>query len=331
MATIVKRGDYQWQAKIRKKGHKSLSKTFCYRADAETWAREIEAEMDKGIYVSRTEAETTTLSDAIDRYIDEYIIPRLAHTSPEIYRIRALQKRDWGNRFLATFRGKDIADYIKTREREGKSANTIRLELALISNLFEVAASDWGMESLRNPVKKARKPKLPSGRKRRLEGDEEERLLKACSPKFRPVVLFALETAMRRGEISSLRWENVNLKKRSVFLPETKNSESRSVPLSPAAVNILKTIPRQISGTVFGMSTDAITRNMMRARKKAKIEDLKFHDLRHEAISRMFENTDLDAMEIKTITGHKTLAMLTRYSHLRTHRLADRLAGVSRG
>ncbi len=331
MATIVRRGPYQWQAKIRKKGHQTLSKTFFYRADAKAWARDIESEMDKGVYMSRAEAESTTLSEAIERYIYEYIMSRLAHPSPEVYRIRALQKRDWSDRFLSTFRGKDIADFIKAREHEGKSANTIRLELALLSNLFEVAASDWGMESLHNPVKRARKPKLPSGRKRRLKGDEEEKLLKASSRKFRPVFLFALETAMRRGEISSLRWENVNLKKRFVYLPETKNHEPRSVPLSPAAISILKSLPRHISGSVFEMSEDAITRNMMRARRKAKVEDLRFHDLRHEAISRMFENTDLDAMEIKTISGHKTLAMLTRYSHLRTHRLADRLAGGRRG
>lgn len=331
MATIVKRGPYQWQAKIRKKGHKPISKTFNYRVDAEQWARDLEAEMDRGTYTSRKEAESTTLSEAIDRFIDDHILKNLAHPEQEINRIRALQKRDWGNRYLSTLRGKDIADFIKERKKSGVSGNTIRLDLALISKLFKIAASDWGMESLANPVEHASKPKISSGRKRRLEDDEEERLLKASSSKFRPVIQFALATAMRRSEIATIMMQNVSLKKRQVYLPKTKNYEARSVPLSPIAIQILQSIPKNIHGSVFGMTPGAITQAMQKACKKAKIKNLRFHDLRHEAISRFFENTDLDVMEIKTITGHKTLSMLARYSHLRTHRLADRLAGGKRG
>ncbi len=331
MATISKRGPYQWQAKIRKKGYKPVSKTFSYRADAEIWARDLEAEMARGIYISRQEAETTTFSEAIDRFIEEYILQHIAHPIPEINRIRAIQKRPWGQRYLATFRGKDVADFIKERKKEGVSGNTIRLDLALISKLFKVAASDWGMESLANPVEHVSKPKISAGRKRRLENNEEDKLLDACTTIFRPVVLFALETAMRRSEIASLKWKDVNLKKRYAHLPKTKNQEARTVPLSPAAIKILKSLPKNIKGSVFRMTAGAITQAMRKACKKAQIENLHFHDLRHEAISRLFENTDLDAMEIKTISGHKTLAMLTRYSHLRTHRLADRLAGGRRG
>jgi len=331
MATITKRGKLQWQAKIRIKGQKTTSKTFTNRSDAEKWARQIESEMDRGIYISREEAESTTLSDAIDRFIDDHILKNLSHPQQEINRIRALQKRNWGKRYLATLRGKDIADFIKERESEGVSGNTIRLDLALISKLFVLASSDWGMESLTNPVDRASKPKVSPGRTRRLEGDEEPRLLDACSVKFRPVVQFALETAMRRSEIAALVWENVNTQKRFAHLPETKNGEARSVPLSPKAINILQSLPKNATGSVFGMIPGSITRAMKRTCKKAKIEGLTFHDLRHEATSRFFENTDLDIMEIKTITGHKSLNMLARYSHLRTHHLADRLAGMKRG
>lgn len=331
MATITRRGDYQWQARIRKKGHKTTSKTFINRVDAEKWVRGIEAEMDRGIYMSRKEAESTTLSEAIDRFIDDHILKNLSHPEQEVNRIRALQKRAWNVRYLSTFRGKDIATFINERKAEGVSGNTIRLDLALISKLFTVAASDWGMESLSNPVEHASKPKIASGRARRLEISEEKILLDACSTKFRPVFQFAIETAMRRSEIAALQWEYVNIKKRFVHLPKTKNGESRSVPLSPKAILILQSIPRNISGSVFGMIPSSITRAMTRTCKKTKIVDLKFHDLRHEATSRLFEDTDLDIMEIKSITGHKTLNMLVRYSHLRTHRLADRLAGARRG
>jgi integrase len=210
----------------------------------------------------------------------------------------------------------------------------VRLDLAMLSRLFEVAATDWGMESLSNPVRKVNKPKLPGGRTRRLEGDEEQRLLAASPPVFGQVVRFALETAMRREEISRLTWENVDLERRFVHLPQTKNGEARSVPLSPVALTLLRKM-REHSGdksyTVFGMSPDAITQAMEQARKKAGIQNLHFHDLRHEAVSRLFENTDLDIMEIKTISGHRSMQMLARYSHLRAHRLADRLAGAKRG
>ncbi|HHB75188.1 MAG TPA: site-specific integrase, partial [Desulfobulbus sp.] len=104
MATIIKRGPYQWQAKIRKKGHKSVSKTFDYRVDAEQWARDIEVEMDRGVYISRREAETTTLREAFDRYIDEHILKNLSHAHREVNRVRVIQERDWGDRFLSTIR-----------------------------------------------------------------------------------------------------------------------------------------------------------------------------------------------------------------------------------
>lgn len=329
MATIENRGKLQWRALVRRKGYPTTSKTFETKADAEKWAREIESEMDKGVFVSRKESENTTLKEALDRYKDEYI-PRLAHQKRETNRVIFLQKRLLASRILASIRGKDIADFIKEREQEGAGANTIRLDLALLSRLFEVAATDWGMENLSNPVKRVNKPKLPSGRTRRLEAKEEEKLLNACPQTFSYVVRFALETAMRREEISLLIWENVDLKKRSAYLPETKNGEARTIPLSPKAIEILQEVQNENGNSVFGMSADAITQAMQKARKKADIENLKFHDLRHEATSRLFENTDLDLMEIRAITGHRTMQMLARYTHLRTSRLADRLAGASR-
>jgi len=330
MATIRKRGSCQWEVRVRRKGWPIQCKTFESKRDAEEWAREIESEIDRGSFVSRAESEKTTLAVALDRYIKEYI-PRLAHPRKEENRAKAIQRRPLASRFLAAIRGRDIAEFIGEREEEGTGANTIRLDLALLSRLFEVAASDWGMENLANPVKRASRPKLPSGRTRRLEKDEEKLLIQACSPQFRPVVQFAMETAMRREEIASLRWEDIDLKKKTAHLPRTKNGEARTVPLSPAAVSILKSIPRHISGSVFGLSSEAITKRMRRVTASAQIEDFRFHDLRHEATSRLFENTDLDVMEIKTITGHKSLQMLARYSHLRSHRLAARLAGQKRG
>jgi integrase len=329
MASICKRGD-SWWVRIRKKGWPTASASFDTKFAADKWAREIESEMDRGVYVSRSEAESTTLNEALERYLADYI-PKLADPQLSVYRARALQKRKIATRFLALIRAKDVADFIKERQEEGVSPHTIRLDLSLLSNLFEIAASDWGMESLGNPVRRASRPKLPPGRERRLDPDEEERLLAECDPDFALAVRFALATAMRRGEIIALEWRHINCSRKTALLPKTKNGEARTVPLSPAALAILDSIPRDISGKVFSFSNaDALSKKMNLAARKAGLEDLRFHDLRHEATSRLFEDTDLDVMEIKGITGHKSMQMLARYSHLRAGRLAERLAKKGR-
>jgi integrase len=344
MATIRKRGAYQWEVRIRRKGYPITCKTFENRASAEAWAREIESEMDRGIYVSRSEAESTTLAEALDRYMAEHI-PRLSRTNTAKFRTAALKKRAIASKTLAAIRGKDIADLIREREAEGMSGGTIRHDLALLSNLYNLAIRDWGMESLRNPVTLVTKPKANKGRERRLEAGEEERLLSAVADiELRNIIRLALETAMRRGELASLSWNDIDLERKTAMLYETKNGETRSIPLSPRALEVLRGIREERQGeegkkqeggekgVVFPhfKSPWKITVEMGKACKRAGIEGLRFHDLRHEATSRLFENTDLDLMEIRGITGHKTLQMLVRYTHLRTARLADRLAGARR-
>ena len=147
MASIRKRGDLQWEVRIRRKGHPVTCKTFNTKGYAERWARDVENEMDRGIFVSRTEAENTTLHEALERFIEEYV-PRYRHPDTPKYTARSLQRRKISTKFLASIRTKDIADFIRERESEGMSGNTVRLDLALLSRLFNVARSSWGMESL---------------------------------------------------------------------------------------------------------------------------------------------------------------------------------------
>lgn len=327
MASIRKRGNLQWEARIRRKGWPVTCKTFNTKSDAEKWARDIENEMDRGVFTSRTEAENTTLHEALERFIAEYV-PRDNNPKLETIKARALQHRKIASKFMAAIRSKDIANFMQERAAEGVAGNTIRLDLALISRVFNVAISSWGMESLINPVSRIPKPKVSNGRTRRLEGDEEERLLAACSDSLRPIVRFAIETAMRRGEMASLTWQNIDIEKRMAYLPKTKNNEERTVPLSPAAVQILKNMEKGESPRVFQLSDVSITQAFIKTCQKVEIEGLTFHDLRHEGTSRLFERTDLDIMEIKSITGHKTLQMLARYSHLRAYKLVDRLMGA---
>jgi len=334
MASIRKRGAAQWEVRVRKKGQPTTCKTFETRADAERWAREIEGEIDRGVFVPRGEAESTSLAEALNKYIKEHVSKlSKGDKNSRHYQALAIKRRKIASKVLAAIRSKDIADYIKEREEEGVKASTIRADLAIISTLFNLAIRNWGMESLQNPVARVNKPKLPKGRERRLEEGEETRLLAVCDSEMQNIILFALETAMRRGELATLTWNNLDLERRTATLYETKNGETRTTPLSPKALTILKRIKGDLDtkeGRVFKKSTDVISIAMRKACQEAKINDLHFHDLRHEATSRLFENTDLDIMEIRSITGHKTLQMLVRYTHLRTARLADRLAGAKR-
>jgi integrase len=348
MASIRKRGPYQWEARIRRAGYPLQSRTFESRPEAEAWARSLETEMDRGVFVSRTEAERTTLSEALERYARE-ITPRKKGATVELGRIRAWWRRPLARRTLASLRGKDFADFIAERQSQGIGAHTIRLDLALISHLFAVARTAWGMESLGNPVEAARfaLPKLPRGRERRLVIGEEERLMDAARDFERSrstagpiasLIGFALETGMRRGELAAMRWEHVDRNTCVLRVPEAKNGSPRSVPLSSRATKILGALPRRLDGQVWGLRQDSITQAFGQVLHNAREEyqeechrsaiepdatlliGLRFHDLRHEAISRLFER-GLNPMQVAAISGHKTLQMLKRYTHLRAEEL----------
>ena len=351
MATIRRKGDMQWHCQIRKKGFPSQTRTFNTRAEAEAWAKLTEAEMIRGVFVSRAEAESTTLGDALDRYKREFTVHKKSAFS-EGKKIDAWKRHKLSSRFLATLRPTDFAAYRDERLEAGKKASTVRLELAVISHLFTVAAKEWGIP-LQNPVQNIRKPRLENARDRRLSEEEERYLLAAIDNPgsgagnrrnvwVGPMVRLALETSMRRGELLSLEWKRINLERCFAVLPDTKNGEGRAVPLSSSAVAILNGIPRSIGGKVFPTTANAFRISFDRALKRAKknyiddckqtgkeqengfLEDLHFHDTRHEATSRLFEK-GLNQIEAASVTGHKTLQMLKRYTHLNAEKLAKKL------
>ncbi len=343
MATFRKRlgpqGHTVWQAQIIRVGERPKYGTFDTKLAAQEWARQIEATMDRGEWMDRREGDRTLLCAALNRYERE-ILPKKALSAQvaERNRLHALVERRIARIALTKLGGADIAEYIREREGEGVSANTIRLDLASISHLYTVARTAWGMPYLVNPVPLAKtaRPRLPAGRDRRLNDGEEKRLIIAAGKGFAPVIRFALATAMRRSEIAGLNWDRVDLTQRSAHLPTTKNGTARSVPLSREALTVLESVRRNQASddndlSVFGVSENAISMAWKRVIRATGIEGLTFHDLRHEAISRLFERTDLDAMEIARISGHRTLSMLSRYTHLRAHHLADRLDGAPRG
>jgi len=349
---VENRGPYQWRARIRRKGFPPQSKTFETKYEAEAWERMVLSEMDRGVFRSRAEAESTTVKECMERYLRE-VTPHKKGAYQEEMKSRHILRHNIASLFMANVRGQDIAEYRDDRLALGKAPSTVKKELALLSHMFNVARQEWGMESISNPVQLVRKPRVENARDRRLRPGEEELLLEACSPRFsnsniwlKPLVELALETAMRQGELLDLKWENVDLAKRKA---KCKNKDpqgkvlTRHVPLSLRAIEILKGLPRSVNGRVFQTTANAIKLAFPRACKRAcehvhemkpgkkkacncdGIVGLRFHDLRHEATSRMVESGLLSDTRVAAITGHKSLLMLRRYTHLRNDDLANLL------
>lgn len=345
MATINERFDRDgqsigWQCIVRRKGHPSQTRTFRTKKQADLWAATLESDIGHGRFVDHREAEKTTLATLIDRYRRE-ITPQKRGERAELSKLRVIERHPIVRRTVAGITGADLSDYRDDRLRE-VSAGTVNRELNIISHVFAIAVTEWRINLPRgNPVSAMRRPRADAARTRRLQEGEEDRLIAAAlqyevTPKalrMTGIIALALATAMRRGEIAGMTWKHVDLLDRTIHLPETKNGSARSIPLSRPAIAVLESLPRRIDGWVWGPAIDphSITTAFDRICTRAKIADLRFHDLRHEAISRLFENTDLTEMEIARISGHKTMMMLSRYTHLRAGHLADRLDGKRRG
>jgi integrase len=329
-----------WQIRIRRKGYPAVYETYRTKGAARRRIREIEHLMDEGKWRDSAQAATTTLGEALERYRHQ-ITPWKKGATQEDQLCRRLQKRKLAEYSLANLRGKHLAEYRDQRLKEGRSRATVRNELAALHHLFEVARQEWGMEALDNPVKNVRKPKVPQGRDRRLKPGEEERILGKAREMDLELWVFlvvALETGMRSGEILDVTWGEVALDRKVIRkLDDTKNDGVRGVPLTTRAVQAFRSLGPEEEGRVFrwekpnGVSQrfrDDLVASLNREAKEQGLEpimDLRIHDLRHEATSRFFENTDFDLMEISEITGHRDLRMLKRYTHLRADRLAERL------
>lgn len=329
MATFEKRGPYQIRAKVRKLGHKTITKTFNNMADAKVWARQIEANMDRGAFIPSTTAQRTTVRAALERYQKE-VFPRLAQGGQcEISRARRLINA-LGELSLTALDSSHVAAYRDRRLQTGAAPQSVKHDIGLLGRVLKHCVIDWGIPLTHGIVtSQVRKPALPSGRDRRLVDDEEMRLLDAAkkskSKEIGSIIIIALETAARRGEIAAMTWEHINLARRTWHIPHTKNGTPRTVPLSTRAVETLQGLTRRIDGETWALRrADGITQAFERICQEAAINGLNFHDLRHEATSRFFEK-GLNIMEVASITGHKDLKMLKRYTHLRAEDLAAKL------
>jgi integrase len=323
MASIRNRNN-KWQARVIRKGHNTITKTFLTRQDSEKWARSIEIEIDRGTFINTDFAQKTLFKEILQKYLDD-VAPNMRSADNQIIRVRKLMKHPIAEVNMAHLSPKHMADYRDERLKVIKP-NTVIRELAILSSVINHARREWGLNVI-NPVTMIKKPSSTQGRDRILNDEEFGRLfieLEKISPWYKPLVEFALETAMRRGELMSLVWANVNFEKSVAFLPITKNGDSRYVPLSSKAIRIIKSLPRGIDGRVFPLNKGTVSILFLRAVRRAKVEDFHFHDLRHTAITRLasiFSNP----MEIAAISGHKSLSMLLRYTHFTAEDLVRKL------
>jgi integrase len=329
MATIRKlRG--RWQAQVRRRGMKPRCKSFDTKSEAEKWARELEAQVDRfGAAPDTRILESTTLGELLERYQRE-ISPTKRGSVQEIQRIDVLRRHELSYRTMIGLSQQDIASFRDERLQSVAPSTTVR-ELAILSHVLEVAIRDWGLPLAKNVVKLVRRPVIRNERSRRLTGDEEQRLLDGCDagqlPYFKTLLILAIETGMRRGEILGLEWSGISHNRRVITLTLTKNGSGREVPLSQRAFDALMDWKERASvdqSMVFPMTPGALEQAWRRLLIRVGIKHLRFHDLRHEGVSRLFER-GLNVIEVSTISGHREVRMLRRYSHLSADDLVARL------
>lgn len=326
MASFRQRGG-KWQARVLRNGYPDQTKTFESKIDAEKWARSVESEIDKGQFVSINEAQRTTLGNAIARYLVE-VTPTMKGAAEDTIRLKAIMRKPIARWSMANLSAAHIATYRDERLKE-VSAGTVIRELAYLSAIINHARREWGINVL-NPVQMVRKPQSPQARSRVLNDEEVAKLLQALEPIGRrshwtkPAVQLALATAMRRGELLSLKWENVDLQGRTAFLPDTKNGDSRTVPLSSVAVQVFADLPRHISGLVIPVKYFTLDAAFKRGVRRVGLDGVRFHDLRRTAITRMAEKLP-NVIELAAVSGHKSLMVLKRYYRPTAAELAQKL------
>ncbi len=314
MASITKRGPYQFQAQIRRKGYPTQQRTFETRREAEAWATTIESEMHRGVFIDRSEAERTTFGEALDRYASEVTVGKRGWET-EMHRINALKKHPLAARSMASLRGVDFAKYRDERLKDCSSA-TVKRELVIISHVFNTARKDWSLP-VDNPVASIRKPAAGQHRERRLSEDELSRLLHAAEESKAATLPFcivlAIETGMRAGEIVPLRWEDIDLANSVIRLDMTKNGDRRVVPLTEVAVAAIRALPRPLHGGRVSSFYDSrgLSAAFRRACERAGIIGLRFHDLRHEAASRLAPR--MPVVTLAKVMGWRTIQMAMRY------------------
>lgn len=337
-ANIRCRGDYQYFVEIRRKGQ-TIRETFRTLEEARVFKANQLKKLDAGIMGDHLRLKSTKFKELLQRYLEEST-PTKKGAAQETSRLRAWLNHKLAEEPISKLLPEHFTAYRDARRAEGRAPDTIRLELILAQHVFQTAIEEWGYRDLPNPLLTVKKP-VGVGRERRLLPTEERYLMNALTnsgyTNFPALVAFAIETAMREGELCKLTWSRVDLHDRSVTLlgSQTKTGLPRTVPLSLGALHILEMLPHR-QGLVFGLSASVVRKHFPKALAVARaayekdcveagvsadqetLVDLHFHDLRHEATSRLVMKLH-NLASVQKVTGHKTLTMLQRYTHLLHH------------
>ena len=314
MASIRKRGK-SWQAQVRSRKTGAIGKSFYRKVDAERWAIEQEALMQTGQF-AQMQTQDLKLADLMQAY-SKKVTPTKRGAAQEFRRIsRLMKERDLMLIPLPKAQPHIFASFRDRRLKDGVRA--CQYDLVLLRHAWNMARVEWGWPLGDNPLSLIRMPKNNPPRERRLRTGEYEALRDAADQSkswyLWPIVDIAIETAMRRGEILSLLWTNIDRRKQRALLPITKNGRSRWVPLSELALKHIEQAPRT-ADRVFPITDVAFRQAWDRLRNRAAITDLTFHDLRHESLSRKFES-GMNIPQVMAISGHRTASQLFRYVQL---------------
>lgn len=331
MATVRKHRD-KWQVQIRRAGLRPMSQSFALRKDALEWARHMERQADRHELPTDPKAlQRVTLGDLVRRYRDA-VSPRKKTVATETIVLNAFSTHRICARRLSELRTEDFAAYRDERLKVIKPTS-LKRELVPIRHLFEVARNEWGLPFKENPLDKLKLVAPDQRRERRLREGELSRLIDAARSRRNPLIVsiirFAVTTGMRRGEILAMSWKHLDRVQRSLLIPETKTGQSRTIPLTASALAVLSEGGSD-NDPVFPITANAFRLAWERVKLSAGIEDLHFHDLRHEAISSFFE-MGLSTPEVALISGHKDMRMLFRYSHATRQSILKRLDGATTG
>lgn len=342
MATIRKRVTAKgtvWTAEVKRKGYPRESRTFSRQMDAQAWSRKRETEISETRANPTAIARRYTVTKLIDRYREEVLPGKSASTIPTQDKQLVWWQQQIGHMTLADVTPSIVSTCLEKLRRNGRSEATRVRYLGVLSHAFSHAVRDWEWCPV-NPCKQVRKPREPRGRVRYLSDSERERLLQATeesrNPALTVIVLLALCTGARRGELLNLRWRDVDLTRELLTFHETKNDERRTVPIVEPALSALREYARTkrridtplVFPSPTGTAPLVINKTWARIIKRAEIEDFRFHDLRHSCASYLAQNGATLA-EISEILGHKSLQMVKRYAHLQPEHLRSPLQRMS--
>jgi integrase len=316
MASIRRRKS-GYQVQIRR-SHQTLCKTFPNRQDAIRWARHQESQIDLGA-AART--NSPALIEVIERYGRD-IAPRQRREENCVGILAKLMRERWVAEPVHLLQAARLSAY-RDKRMAICAGETVRRELGLLQTILRYARREWAIP-INDALLQVAKPAADPHRTRRLTPKEATAIASAFEPRFYELVQVALETALRRGELLRVEVSHIDRARALLSVPETKNGHPRIIPLTLTALEILDRWAPQRGGRVFQFSPRAVQMRWYRAMRRLEIEDLHFHDLRHEAISRFFE-AGLTIPEVALISGHRDPRMLFRYTHLRAEDVGQKL------